>query len=98
VVDGGGSGNAVGNAIVNADFDYVIAIENSRVVPRFNPQRGVLLGRERPAPLLAAPPTPDDGSTSTMSPAARRYLTSTEPPMTVEQFTRSIRAQLARQQ
>jgi hypothetical protein len=92
VVDDGASGKAV----LNTDFDYVIAIEKDGVVPRHNPKRGAFLGRERPVPQLAPVPVPDADGEATMSAAARRYLTSDEPPFTVDQFVAAIRTRLGR--
>ena len=86
-----------GEVVLNADFDFVIGLEAGRVIPRLNPERGKLLGRERPVPQIAPLPTPDPGGQApTMSAEARRYLTSTERPLTVAQFLESIRARLGR--
>jgi hypothetical protein len=81
-------------AVLNADFDYVIGIEESKVVPRHNPRRGALQGRERPLPQLGQGPLSDAGATAQASPAARRYLSSAEPPLTVDQFVAAIRARV----
>jgi len=82
-------------AVLNHDFDFVVAIEQNRVVPRLNAQRGAFRGAERPIPQVAGGPVPDAGGTTATS-AGTRYLTSTEPPLTVDQFVATIRARLGR--
>ncbi len=86
-----------GSAVLNADFDYVVAIEDGRLVARLNRRRGQLTGAELPLPVAAEPPLPDAGGPPAVtSPEARRYFSSTEPPMQVESLLDAIRARLAR--
>jgi hypothetical protein len=76
--------------LVTDSGDFVLAIEENRVVVKAGPQRAA----ERPATVREPLPEPDMGlpSDSTLSEVERRYWESTEPPMTVAAMAAAVRA------
>jgi hypothetical protein len=81
--------------VLNANSDYVIGIEDDRVLSRRNPQVQARGGRPIASPT--APPVPDSPDVqSQVSAEAERYWKSTEPPMTVDDLVDAVRLRLAR--
>jgi hypothetical protein len=81
--------------VLNAKADYVLGIEDNRVVTRHNPQARERSGR--PRLQLTAPPVPDTpGVQSETSQAAARYWNATEAPLTVRDLAQTIRQALGR--
>jgi len=84
-----------GEAVLNADQQIVIAIENDRVVTRRNPR--ATTASTQLVPGNAGLPTPDRaGVTVSTTPEVARFLNSTEPPMAVAAFLSAVTARLAR--
>lgn len=75
--------------LLDAEGDLVIAIEQDRIIRRFNPERAA-----GPAPQFAPAPTPEPGSAvrSETSSEAARYWTSAEEPISKSAFISAIRA------
>jgi hypothetical protein len=84
-----------GEAVLNAEQQIVIAIENDRVVTRRNPR--ATSASTQLVPGNAGLPTPDrPGIAASATPEVSRFLNSTEPPMAVSAFLSAVTARLAR--
>jgi hypothetical protein len=84
-----------GEAVLNAEQQIVIAIENDRVITRRNPR--ATIASTQLVPGNAGVPTPDrPGIAASATPEVSRFLTSTEPPMAVAAFLSAVTARLAR--
>jgi hypothetical protein len=82
-------------ALLSAESDFVIGIDNDRVVTRHNPGRAA--GPQGPVRAPIGPPVPDrPGIQSGMSAEVQRYWFSGEPPMTVNQLATAVRSRLKR--
>lgn len=83
------------DVLLDANSDYVIGVEDDRVILRQN-RAAERLGT-RPAPLVAGPPVPDQpGVKAQLSAEVQRYKGSTDPLMTPVAFAKLIRSQMDR--
>ncbi len=74
--------------VLTAAGDFLIGVEDHRLLTRHNPKRSNNRLRR-----LAAPPVPDDASVVAQpSTAVRRYWTSTQAPLDLDSFISVIRA------
>jgi hypothetical protein len=78
------------SALVTESGDFVLAVEENRLVVKAGPQRAT----ERPAPAREPMPDPEMGfpSETGLSEVERRYWESTEPPMTVAAMAAAVHA------
>lgn len=77
--------------LLSAESDYVLGVEEDRIVTRHNPQR------PGSGPQPAGPPAADRPETrAQMSAEVQRYWYSTEPLMTVGDFVNAIRTRIRR--
>jgi hypothetical protein len=84
-----------GEIVLNAEQQIVIGVESDRVITRRNPRATAASSQLLPG--TAAPPTPTTpGTISTASAAAGRFLTSTEPGLSVSAFLTAVTARLPR--
>lgn len=83
------------DVLLDANSDYVIGVEDDRVILRQNRTAERLA--TQPAPLVAGPPVPDQpGTKAEMSAEVDRYVRSTEPLITPVAFENLIRSQMDR--
>lgn len=83
------------DVVLNANADYVIAIEENRVIARRNAQTPAQAGH--PRRQLTSPPVPDTPAVRSQTSAeVERYWNSTEAPMTVHDIVQVINGHLGR--
>jgi hypothetical protein len=84
-----------GEIVLNAEQQIVIGVESDRVITRRNPRATTASSQLLPG--TAGPPTPAaPGTLATASAGAARFLTSTEPGLTVSAFLTAVTARLPR--
>ena len=84
-----------GEIVLNAEQQIVIGVESDHVITRRNPRAAAASSQLLPG--TAGPPAPaTPGTIATASASAARFLTSTEPGLTVSAFLSAVTARLPR--